>query len=100
MAAALAVGQTPTSQEITRLGEEAILPSPRQTSLDVCDQNETTDTRWPTDLETPRESGRHSNPAPHQNPTSRQPVRPTMEDLLCGTCVPKEVWSPSPCSRD
>ncbi len=30
------MGQTPTSQEITRLGQEALLPSPAQSSLDVC----------------------------------------------------------------
>jgi hypothetical protein len=33
------VGQTPTPQEITRLGQEALLPGPAQSSLDVCAQD-------------------------------------------------------------
>src|ERR1041384_6405653 len=100
MAATLALGQTPTSQESAGLGEEAMLPRPGPARVDVCEQDETADTGWPTDLETPRVCGRNQNPAPHKNPASRQPVRPTMEDLLRGTCVPKEVRSPSPGSPD
>ena len=33
------MGQTPTPQEITRLGQEALLPNPAQSSLDVCVQD-------------------------------------------------------------
>jgi RNA-directed DNA polymerase len=54
----------------------------------------------PTDLDAPGVCGRDQNPAPCKNPAGRQPVRPTMEDLLCGTCVPEEVRHPSPPSRD
>ena len=31
------MGQTPTLHEITRLGQEALLPSTAQSNLDVCD---------------------------------------------------------------
>jgi hypothetical protein len=34
------VGQTQTPQEITRLGQEALLPNPAQSSLDVCGKTE------------------------------------------------------------
>src|SRR4051812_21177563 len=84
-------GQTPTSQEITRLGQEALLPTPAQSSLDVRDKNGPPNSGRQTDLDPTRVCGRDQNPAPHQNSERCQPVRPTVEVLLLQTYVPKEV---------
>lgn len=100
LACAVAVGQTPTSQEIARLGEEALLPRLAQESLDVCGQNGRTQAGWHAEVEPPDVCGRHSDSAAYKNPARGQPVRPAMADLLQRTRVPEEVWHYPPASGD
>jgi hypothetical protein len=79
LAATLALGQTPTSQQIGGLGEEAILPSPGWSKLGVCGKDGEAYCGRQADLEASCLGKRHQNPAARQNPQGSQPFDPSWQ---------------------